>query len=499
MAQSALDGVKVVEFADMVSGPYCGKLLADLGAEVIKIETPEGDPSRTCGPFRDSGSDPEQSALFLYLNTSKKGVTLSLESPDDRSRFDQLIKWADILIDNHSPGFLDNYGLDEKALLELNPGLIYTSITPYGLTGPRAHTPGDELTLIHAGSLANILPARAIDIDRAPVKLGGYMVGYHGGLFAALTSLSALMGRDNDGLGRVIDISLQEVIINLVGPGITGTRYHDTTWNRVPDRPPAMGRMETSDGYVVLGATDDHHFRSFREMIGKPEWAASDDWDDRQFRAHHLMDIAPQMEDWMRLQKKDEIHHQAAQRGIPIGPMNNAQDVMNSAQYKARNYFVEVEHPKAGKHRYAGWPYQMAATPPRIARPAPLLGQHNNEVFEALKADEKKSPAPADAGDRALPLDGVRVLDFTWVWAGPYACMVLAKLGAEVIKIEGHKRSDLVRRSVPWPLSEPEPILCPPNQGMSFNSVNMNKKSLTLDLSKPEGPVSYTHLTLPTN
>ena len=487
MVQAALDGVKVIEFATMVSGPYCGKLMADMGAEVIKIEPPEGDPARACGPFPDNGPHPEQSALYLYLNTSKRGVTLSPERPEDLERFKRLIEWADILIDNHPPGFLEGLGLNWDTLLELNPGLIYTSITPYGLTGPRANVRADELTLLHAGSLANILPARSVNIDRAPVKLGGYPAGYHGGLYAALTSLSALIGRAKDGRGRVIDISLQEVIINLMAPVLTGSRYHETTWNRVPDRPPAMGRMETSDGYVVLGAADDHHFRALRELMGKPEWAASDEWDDRQFRMHHLMDIAPMMEDWMRLQKKDDIHHKAARKGIPIGPMATTEDVMNSAQYEARKYFVEVDHPRAGKHRYAGWPYKMTATPPGIDRAAPLLGQHNEEVFGTILAGEKESVSASQTDERPLPLEGVRVLDFSWVWAGPYACMMLAKLGAEVIKIEGHKRSDLVRRSVPWPLPEPAPAKCPPNQGMSFNSVNMNKKSLTLDLQQPEG------------
>jgi len=210
-----------------------------------------------------------------------------------------------------------------------------------------------------------------------------------------------------------------------------------------------------------------------------------------------LMDIAPMIEDWMRKQKKNDIHHKAAQKGIPIGPVNTAEDVMNNPQYAARGYFVEVDHPEVGKYRYAGWPYKMSGTPPRVSRPAPLLGQHNEDVsndplifgtdVQVSSAKGNEDEAQIRLKDRPLPLQGIRVLDFSWVWAGPYVSMLMANLGAEVIKIEGHKRTDLMRRTFPWPLPEPAPIPCPPNQGLSFNSVNRDKKSLTLDLRMPEG------------
>jgi crotonobetainyl-CoA:carnitine CoA-transferase CaiB-like acyl-CoA transferase len=149
--------------------------------------------------------------------------------------------------------------------------------------------------------------------------------------------------------------------------------------------------METSDGYVILGAADDHHFRAFRELMGKPEWAASDEWDDMVWRANRMMDIAPQMEAWMKAQKKKDITQRASKAGIPIGSVNTAEDVMNYVQYQARNYFVEVDHPVTGKYLYAGWPYKMAASPPKVSRPAPLLGQHNEEVYcQVLGYSEKE-------------------------------------------------------------------------------------------------------------
>ena len=381
MAGGALDGIKVVELATMVSGPYCGKLLADMGADVIKVEPPEGDSSRQCGPFPKSGPCPEHSALFLYNNTSKRGVTLNLDRPEGLDAFKRLLRRADVLIDNYPPRRLESLGLSWDAMSQLNPALVYTSITPYGRTGPRADVKGDELTIIHAGGLGNLLPTRSVDVSRAPVKMGGYAVGYPGGITAAFTTMAALLGRMKTGRGQLIDISLQEVILTLVRVNVASNRYHGTTWSRVPDRPPAMGRMQTSDGYIIVGAIEDHHFIALRELMGNPEWLAGAEWESRTYRTHHLMEVAPMMAEWMLQQKKDDVHHKGAKKGIAMGPINSAKEVITSEQYAARGYFVEVEHPEAGKHRYASWPYKMSATPPRVGRPAPLLGQHNQEVY----------------------------------------------------------------------------------------------------------------------
>lgn len=381
MTSGALDGIKVVELATMVSGPYCGKLLADMGADVIKVEPAEGDPSRQCGPFPKSGPHPERSALFLYSNTSKRGVTLNLDRAEGLDTFKRLLRWADVLIDNHPSQYLESLGLSWDTMRQLNPALVYTSITPYGRTGPRAGTKGDELTIIHAGGLGNLLPTRSVDASRAPVKMGGYAVGYHGGLTAALATLATLLGRIKTGRGCIIDISLQEVILALVRVNVASARYHGVTWSRVPDRPPAMGRMKTSDGYIVVGANEDHHFRALRELMGNPEWLAAPEWDSRPYRTHHLMEVAPMMGEWMLQQRKDDVHHKGAKKGIAMGPLNSAEEIIASEQYASRGYFVEVEHPEAGQHKYAGWPYQMSATPPRFGRPAPLLGQHNQEVY----------------------------------------------------------------------------------------------------------------------
>jgi crotonobetainyl-CoA:carnitine CoA-transferase CaiB-like acyl-CoA transferase len=487
---SALEGLKVLEFATDISGPYCGKLLGDFGADVVKAEPPRGDVLRSYGPFPGNRPDPEKSALFLYLNTSKRGVTVDLDQPGDLARFKSLVEWADVLIDSHPKSRLESLGLGWESLQEINPRLVYTAITPYGRIGRRSGVKGGELTLIHAGGLANLLPARSTDINRPPVKPGGNPVGYPGGIVGALSTLSAVIRQKQTGRGQMVDVSLHDVVCNLIFPLAATCLYNRATWSRVPDRPPAMGRMQTRDGYLVMGAADDHHFRKLREMMGKPLWLESDDWDDMAYRLNHLMDVAPQMEAWMRRQNKADIFHDGQKSGIPVGPLFTAKEVMEDPQYAARQYFVEVDHPVAGKYRYPGWPYRMSASPPRVFRPAPLLGQHNQEIFSGAMNPapvEKKQEKKKETKAGRLPLEGIRILDFSWVVAGPYATKLLADLGAEVIKIEGHKRTELMRRSFAWPISDEAPTALPVNQGIFYNCVNINKKSVTIDLGTRQG------------
>jgi crotonobetainyl-CoA:carnitine CoA-transferase CaiB-like acyl-CoA transferase len=385
LTPGAFAGVKVVEYATMVSGPYCGKLLADMGADLIKIEEPpRGDNARARGPFPGDDSHPERSGLFIYLNTSKRGISLDLDQPTGLDAFRRLLRWADVLVDNHPPDRLPSLGLSWEELQRENPSLILASMTPYGRTGPRANQKGTELTSYHAGGLGNLLPTRSEDISRPPIKAGGYPTGYHTGLTAALATAAAIFSRRMSGEGRLIDVSEQEVILALVRTNVVSTVYHRTVWSRVPERPPAMGRLKCRDGYVVLLLLETHHWRRFVELMGNPEWASAPEWDSLAYRAGHLMEIAPMLDAWVALQSKEDIHHRGAAMGFAIGSVYSAEEVMNYRQYLARDYFVEVDHPQAGRYRYAGWPYKMPASPPRVQRPAPLLGQHNREVFEDL-------------------------------------------------------------------------------------------------------------------
>ena len=382
MTRGAFEGVKVVEYATMVSGPYCGKLLADMGADVIKVEEPpQGDPARRRGPFPGDEPHPERSGLYLYLNTSKRGITLDPEQPSGCEALQRLVEWADVLIDNHPVDRLESLGLGWGVLQRENPRLILTSITPYGRTGPRSRYKGSDLTGYHGAGLGNLLPQRSTDVSRPPVKAGGYPTGYHAGLTAALATAVSLLGRRATGRGQLIDLSEQESIVALVRGFIAPVIYHRLTWSRVPDRPPSLGRMQCSDGYVVSYLVEDHHWRGLVELMGIPEWAAGEEWNTFPYRVGNLFKIGHKIDAWALQQKAEDFHHRGAAKGFAIGTAYNAEEVLNYRQYQARNYFVEVDHPQAGRYRYAGWPYQMSASPPRVQRPAPLLAQHNQEVF----------------------------------------------------------------------------------------------------------------------
>ena len=484
-ADAPFAGFRVIELAEGVAGPYCGKLLADLGAEVIKVEPPAGDRARRAtGGDPAKTVDPESSPLFLYCNTSKRGIVLDLDDDGDRETFGALLGDAAVLITDRQPP------------VEAPDDLIVAAVTPYGLAGPRAAAPAGELTLTHGGGLVNQMPVRSRDVDRAPVTLGGHQAGYHGGLVTALAVAALLYGRQRGAGGARLDVSVQDVMVSMVAPLVASARYHGTTWSRVPDRPPAMGRLKTRDGYVILNAFDDHHFVLFRELMGSPSWCEGDEWKDMAYRSHHLMEIAPEIDAWALEQTRDDLYHRAARLGIPVGPIHDAADVMAYEQYAARDYFTVVDHPRTGPKRYAGWPYRMSASKPRVSRPAPLLNEHAAEIRSELNGNaagartsiaSSAGETGADAAGPALPLEGIRVAEFAWVWAGPYAGVLLSTLGAEVIKVEGPKRLDLTRRSVVWPRAEEAPQKIGPDAGMAFNTMNLNKRSLALDLSQAEG------------
>ncbi len=498
-------GLRIVEIAHSVAGPYCTKLLADFGADVVKVEPPSGDTSRALG------ASPETSPLFLYCNTSKRSVVADLETEEGRELVARLLARADAVVTDRTP---EDLGLTDLAQAHLGDPhaldhLLVTCITPYGLTGPRSQVPGGELTLGHGGGLFSMLPIRCRDTERAPVMLGGYQVSYQGALVAALATASILLQRRHDApAGGLVDVSLQDVMVSLMAPMVAGVRYHESSWCRVPDRPPAMGRLQTKGGgYIILNAFDDHHFALFRELMGNPDWCAGDEWLDMTYRVHHLFEFATRVDEWALTQDRDDLYHRAAGVGIPCGPIYSADDVMSYAQYEARDYFVEVDHPGTGVLRYPGWPYRMGASRPTIGRHAPRLGEHEEEVRTELDkegatrgsggdrnrreptAEDERDPAGRDGGANrsTLPLDGIRVLELTWVWAGPYAGVLLSMLGAEVIKVEGPKRLDLTRRSVLWPRHEEQPFSIGPEEGMAYNTMNLGKRSVTLDLTQEEG------------
>ncbi len=379
MTEGALQGITVLEYAEMVSGPYCAKLMADLGAEVIKIEQPPaGDPARRRGPFPTEVPHPEKSGLFLYVNTNKLSVTLDLRTPTGREVFERLAAEADIFIEDWPPGAMAELGLDYDRLSALNPRLIVTSITPYGQTGPYRDYTSHHLNLYHAAGHSSFFYVAPEMRGIPPVVAGGHIGDYDGGLSAAVATLAALLARQATGEGQHIDVSKFDTLVGL-------ERVEVARWANDPNpRPyPGMvgGLMSCRDGQVVVTAVQDHQWRALMELMGNPAWAEEEMCSDEVSRAQNRDKIQPLLEEWMLQHDKEEIYQRGQALNVPIGPVRTAAEIAEWPQARERGFFTELEHPRAGQLEYPTAGYKLSETPWRGERPAPLLGQHNEDIY----------------------------------------------------------------------------------------------------------------------
>ncbi|MBM4259409.1 MAG: CoA transferase [Deltaproteobacteria bacterium] len=488
-----LEGVKVLELGNMVSAAQATKLVADLGADVVKVEDPSGDTARLRGPFPGDVVDPEKSGLFLYLNSNKRGVTIDCSrQPDALLR---LVRWADILIHNYSPRDMAKNGLVYETFREINPRLVMCSITPFGLTGPHKDYQACELTLAHAGGWAWLSPGALERPELPPLKAFGEQCGFQGGLAAATATLGAYFRALSTGIGEHIDLSVQAFIASFLEQAIVYYGYLGRIASRLGQRYMyPWGMYECQDGLIFIVCPEEDQWERLVELMGTPEWTSWDIFSGRTNRIKNQDALGVYVEEWTRQWKVEDLFHAAQARRLCFAPVLTMAGLARQEQLRIRNFFVEVSHPRAGTLTHLGAPYQLHEPWWQIRRPAPLRGQHNEEI----KADPEPvgaSPGQvksgsagfltSDAGHRTfpLPLDGVRVADFSWVWAGPYCTMHLAHLGAEVIKIESEAHLDLMRR---LPIS-PRGVKPGFDSSGPFNQWNQGKKSIRLNLRKDEG------------
>ena len=382
MPEQALEGYKVIDLSWHIAGPYCTKLLAELGAEVIKIEkTGGGDPARMMPPFFQNDPHPEKGLLFLYLNTGKKSITLNLKAEKGKQLFKDLIKDADILVENFSPGVMDDLGLDYTALEKINPGLIMTSISNFGQTGPYRDYKASDITEMALGGLMHMTG----EPDREPLTYGGWQAQYQGGINGFAATMCALTHRDlvsETGDGQHVDVSIMESIAQILesfdlAHQVGGGFYERS--GRLWANAPAWGIYPCKDGYVGLVSGPVRRWLQVAVMMDEPQLA------DMKYVAQRLEfadEIDALMYPWLFEHTKDEIYHkgQSMDPKVPTSPIRTPQDLINSPQFKARKFFVEVDHPIAGKGIYPGAPAKLWETPMKITR-APLLGEHNEEIF----------------------------------------------------------------------------------------------------------------------
>ena len=378
--EQALSGIKVLEYCNFVSGPFCSKLIADLGAEVIKIEEPgTGDEARSRGPFPNDIPDPEQSGLFLYLNTNKLGITLNLKSTAGKEIFKKLVKDTDILIEDTTPGTMEDLGLDYDTLKEVNPSLIMTSITPYGQTGPYRGYKAHHLNIYHSSGQAQFSYSMSSDAGLPPVKGGGFLGDYDAGLSGAVATMAALFKRILGGTGQYIDVSRQEALISLDRIDIGSFTNDESMVER--RRGMLGGLMPCKDGYVVVLAPQQHQWEAMMNMMGNPEWSKGEKCKDEFARSEHAGELQPLINEWMLQRTKDEIYHLGQSYGCPAAPVNSTADVLKSPQMKEREFFADITHSRAGELIYPSASYKLSETPWQANRAAPLLGEHNQEIY----------------------------------------------------------------------------------------------------------------------
>ncbi len=383
--------LKVVEVGEMASAPYAGKLLADLGAEVIKIERPgQGDSARRRGPFPNNQPNPEKSGLFLYLNTNKLGVTLDIFQPQGMELLEKLAADADVLIHNVSPPDMDRAGLSFERMRKNNPRLVMTSITPYGLTGPYRDRAAAELTLWSQGGLTYLNGAGPDTREISPLKVFGQQSGYQGGIHAAVATTGALMAQLRDGEGQHIDVSVYEVCASMLELTYVYWPYGKRVASRLGSKPvQPLEALECKDGIIYLCCVEDHQWEAFVEVMGHPAWTDEPLFKGRGRRTANWDAARLFVQEWLQDQTVQDLYHKAQAKRIPFAPVSTMGDLLSSDHLKARGFFAEFSHPVAGTLKYPGALFKMSRTPWEIRRPAPTLGQHNHEVFaNRLKLSE---------------------------------------------------------------------------------------------------------------
>lgn len=385
-----MDGLKarVIELADFVAGPYCGKLLADFGADVIKIETPgKGDDARDIGPFKDDVFNPEASGTFLYLNTNKRSVELDIETAEGKAAFLDLIRTADVLIEDRMPGQLAKLGLGYEDLRAINPQLVVTSITPFGQVGPYRDFKAYHLNLYHASGQGYLLPMWAINLDVPPCQGPGYLGLYDGGMAGATATLAALFWRDAGGTGQHIDVSIHHAMMTLERSQLRRFTDDGVDPNRTGKGRLLESLVECSDGeFAVVILSSQQQWEGLWRAMGKPDWGVQPPFDTQKGRSDNYAELRQRLNDWSRTVTQDELFHAIQKEGSAAAPILTAEGVFKLEQFRERGHFVTIDHPVAGPLEYIAQPTRPSnvTLPPK--RPAPLLGQHTQKVLGELAA-----------------------------------------------------------------------------------------------------------------
>ena len=479
-APQALDGVRVLELAG-AEGEYCGKLLADFGAEVIKVEPPGGSPSRGEPPFKDDRPGSENSLSFLYFNANKKSVTADLDTDAGRERVRRLARTVDVVLESSAPGSLAGMGLGYEDLLAANPRLVYASVTAFGQTGPYSGYRWSGLVAFAMGGLMYVSGKPSLP----PVNAPGAQAFLVGSAHAALAILMALWHVRQGGAGQHVDVSMMDCLAAMenmvsrsastgVHPRRDGTQHRFAT-------PGTIYRCR--DGFVHIFVTNSQPgaWERFADWLGRPEALTGHEFADAVYRRAHVAEVDRVVSEVLAELPKEKVYEELQDCHIPCAPVNTPLEFVRDHHIQSRGLVVDTVHPRLGPMEFPARAYKTDCC--RFRHHAPAVGEHDRDPLDRVDGASRPSAREGlpsnDAGSaNGLPLAGIRVADFTHMVAGPYGTMQLAYFGAEVIKIESRARPDT------WRIREGNKDV---EASLPFADHNRNKLSVTTNLKSEEG------------
>lgn len=396
-----LDGITVVEWGEFLSAPLCGRLLSDLGAEVIKVEPPRGDVARRVPPFVGKRRGPEASAFFQHLNLNKRGLVLDVTRADGREGLHRLLERADLLVEAQRPRDLETWGLAFDNLSLRHPHLNVVSITPFGQSGPYRDYEGADLVVWAMSSLAMANPRHVPRPDMPPLAAPGYAADNVAGSFAAAGATAALMQRLRGGKGVHVDVSALDSLMSLLHVGIAHYDFEGRTESRVgpsgPLRAVPWGLFQCKDGYVGIFVVQDPQWAGMVEAMGRPDWAGVDLFRSYTDRAQHGVELLELLRLWLDDHTMEEIFEACQTNGVPACAVLTFRDVATNPQFLERRAWQEMEHPTLGPLPVLRPPFLTPGVDWTPRRPAPALGQHNREVLVDWLGCEPEMAARAEA------------------------------------------------------------------------------------------------------
>jgi len=408
MAAAALDGIKVLDLSRVLAGPWCTQILADLGADVVKIERPGvGDDTRTWGPpfLKDAqGRDTEQATYFTACNRNKRSVTIDMATPDGQALLKKMAAQSDIVVENFKTGGLKQYGLDHESLRAANPRLIYCSVTGFGHDGPHASRAGYDL-MIQATSGMMSITGRPDEVPGGgPLRVGVALTDLFTGVYASSAILAALEVRHRTGEGQHIDMALLDVGMAILANQASAFLNTGVAPQRQGNSHPSLAPYQdfhTKDGAMLLAIGNNGQFARFCEAAGHADWASDPRFATNTLRVRHREVLIPQMEAVTRTRSTAEWIALLEDKAVPCGPINDIAQAFEDEQVKARGLAVSMpRHANDGIANIVGVasPLRLQATPPVLRHAPPALGQHTDEVLAEMGVDEKQRAALRAAG-----------------------------------------------------------------------------------------------------